>query len=290
MGHPAALGPARRSIFGLEVGVGLRQRHRVTVLIPASARRTAGTVLACCALVTADRPVRYAPRRVRRSARRPDRRLDLAHLGNHGRALQLAADLGQPVQVAVLTTTLIVACLAARRVNGAVLAAVSLPVSGVLTERVLKPLVDESYSAYPSCRTTGAFALITIVAVLLAQQSRSMPWSGCRLHRRGQCAGRLRRLCRSRRPERSPLHRHRRRRCGRDGSWSRPRSWWNSPIVRTQMALVCPSLRRFAAQARPERECAADLSPPLGVTASVDPYRMTASVPAVSVGLWATFR
>jgi membrane-associated phospholipid phosphatase len=155
---------------------------------------------------------------------------------------------------------------------------------------VLKPLVDESYSAYPSCRTTGAFALITIVAVLLAQQSRSMPWSGCRLaivvaSALVGCA-----VC----VAAVGLNDHH----FTDtvggaavgtGVVVTTSFMVDLPIVRTQMALVCPSLRRFAAQARPDA-VRQPTSAPAGVTASVDPYRMTASVPTVSVGLWAIFR
>ncbi len=107
-----------------------------------------------------------------------DRPIDswiIVHLGRQGRVLQLAADLGQPAQVIVMTTALILTCLAAHRVNGAVLAAISVPAAGGLTEKVLKPLVHESYSAYPSGRTTGAFALIAIMAVLMARPSRWRP-------------------------------------------------------------------------------------------------------------------
>ena len=90
------------------------------------------------------------------------------HLGGHAHALQLAADLGQGPQVAVMTLVLVVTCLAARWVNGALLALVSIPVAAALTEFVLKPLVNQHYSSFPSGRSTGIFAVITVVTVLLA--------------------------------------------------------------------------------------------------------------------------
>ena len=106
-----------------------------------------------------------------------DRRVDLwaeARLGGHGEALRLVADLGQEVSVGIIITAMVIACLAARRVNGAVLAAVSAPAASVATEKVLKPLADHlyAYASYPSGHTTGIFALITTTTVLLAGSPR----------------------------------------------------------------------------------------------------------------------
>jgi|SRR5580692_9961978 membrane-associated phospholipid phosphatase len=238
-------------------GLGLRQQHRVAVLIPASARRTAGTVLACCALVTAVGGYVCARGEYGDPLDGPIDAWITAHLGNHGRALQLAADVGQPLQVAVMTTILILACLVARRVNGAVLAALSVPIAGVLTENLLKPLVDESYSAYPSGRSTAAFALITIVAVLLAQPSRSMPWSGWRL---GVVAASVLLGCAVCVAAVGLNDHHFTDTVGGatvgTGVVLTTSFLLDLPIVRNQIALVCPSLRRFAAQARGRTRCA----------------------------------
>jgi membrane-associated phospholipid phosphatase len=231
-------------------GLGLRQGHRVATLLPISARRPAGIVLACCALITAVGGYVCARGRYGYPLDGPIDASIVAHLGKHGRALQLAADFGQPVQVAIMTTALILACLAARRVNGALLAALSVPVAGVLTENVLKPLVHESYSAYPSGRTTGAFALITIVAVLLARRSRWMPSSGWRLAVVGAsvlvgCA-----VC----VAAVGLNDHH----FTDtvggaavgtGVVLTTTFLLDLPEVRNRLALACPSLRRFAVQA-----------------------------------------
>jgi membrane-associated phospholipid phosphatase len=113
-----------------------------------------------------------------------DRHVDawiVTHLGAHMHALQLAADLGQALQVTVLTGALILLCLVARRVNGAVLAAISIPLAAGLTERVLKPLVNQPFSAYPSGRTTAIFAVIAAIAVLLTNPPKARLSSGARL-------------------------------------------------------------------------------------------------------------
>lgn len=92
----------------------------------------------------------------------------MQHFGSHAHALQLAADLGQGPQVAVMTLVLVVACVAVRSVNGALLALVSIPAAAALTEVVLKPLVNQHFSSFPSGRSTGFFAVITVITVLLA--------------------------------------------------------------------------------------------------------------------------
>lgn len=90
------------------------------------------------------------------------------HVGGHVHALRLAADLGQGREVAVMTLVLLVACVAARSANGALLTLVSIPAAAGITEVVLKPLVNQHYSSFPSGRSTGIFAVITVVTVLLA--------------------------------------------------------------------------------------------------------------------------
>jgi membrane-associated phospholipid phosphatase len=101
-----------------------------------------------------------------------DRRVGVAaaRLTGHGETLQLVSDLGQKVEVIVIIAVLCLACLAARRVNGAVLVAVGAPAASVVTEKVLKPLAGHlyMYATYPSGHTTSFFALIATAAVLLA--------------------------------------------------------------------------------------------------------------------------
>lgn len=77
--------------------------------------------------------------------------------------------LGTLAAVTLLTTTLVLACLAVRRWSGAILAAAAVPVAAVLTEYVLKPFVGSpaGQPSFPSGHATTSFALATILAILL---------------------------------------------------------------------------------------------------------------------------
>jgi membrane-associated phospholipid phosphatase len=149
-----------------------RSRHRqpVSPLLSGQARRPAAIVLACALLVLAGGAVlvhdQYADPLDRHVAE-----WAAARLNGHREALRLVSDLGQKVEVIVIIAALVVACLAVRRVNGAVLAAVSAPAAAVATEKVLKPLAGHlyAYAGYPSGHTTSFFALIATTAVLLAR-------------------------------------------------------------------------------------------------------------------------
>jgi membrane-associated phospholipid phosphatase len=101
------------------------------------------------------------------------------HLGPDHAALSLISDLG-PYVLYALAAVLLVVSLTARQLNGTVLAVISVLVASGLTELVLKPLVQErlrGYLSYPSGTTTNAFALVTIIAVLL-RDPRLVRWPG----------------------------------------------------------------------------------------------------------------
>ena len=146
-----------------------RQRQYTRPLLSARARRPAALVLACALLILAGGAIL-----VHDQYTDPlDRRVGVwaaTRLAGHSKALQLVADLGQKEAVIVIIAVLCLACLAARRINGAVLAAVSAPAASVATEKVLKPLAGPlyMYASYPSGHTTSFFALIATAAVLLA--------------------------------------------------------------------------------------------------------------------------
>jgi membrane-associated phospholipid phosphatase len=147
----------------------LRRRHdNVRLLLPAYGRRAWLVLLACCTLLTVAGGAACAVGTYGDPIDGPIDAWLTSHLGGYSDVLQPATDLGQGMPVAAMTAVLVLACLVGRRVNGAVLAAVSVPAAGLLTELVLKPAVPEAYSAYPSGRTTGVFAVITVLAVLLA--------------------------------------------------------------------------------------------------------------------------
>jgi len=146
-----------------------RQRQYAGPLLSARARRPAAIALGFAVLILAGGAVlvhdKYAdPLDGRFGA------WAITRLGEHSKSLQLVADLGQKAAVVVIIAIIFLACLAARRVNGAVLAVVGAPAASVATEKVLKPLAGHLYlySSYPSGHTTSFFALIATTAVLLA--------------------------------------------------------------------------------------------------------------------------
>jgi membrane-associated phospholipid phosphatase len=152
--------------------VSRHQRDRP--LLPAPARRPVGLVLTGAALTLAAGALcvrdQYADPLDRWVSSWAN-----GHLSGYSEALRLIADLGQKIQVTVIIAGIVVACLATRRVNGAVLAAVSTPAAAVATEKVLKPLAGHlaPYASYPSGHTTSVFALIATAAVLLAWPART---------------------------------------------------------------------------------------------------------------------
>lgn len=95
---------------------------------------------------------------------------------HHGRVLNDIADLGDLRPIAAVTVALALACLAARRLRAAVLAAVSVPAASALTEDVLKPLIGRAHAggySFPSGHTTASFAVATVIAVLMADPVRA---------------------------------------------------------------------------------------------------------------------
>jgi membrane-associated phospholipid phosphatase len=73
--------------------------------------------------------------------------------------------------VTVVTMVLVLACAAARRWRGSVLAAVAVPAAAALTELVLKPFIHRTLHgalSFPSGHATSMFALAIVSAVLLA--------------------------------------------------------------------------------------------------------------------------
>lgn len=96
-------------------------------------------------------------------------------LDSHRGALSVLAGLGDPAAVTVMTSVVVLACLATRQVRGALLAAVSVPGAAGLTEFLIKPLVDRTrYTSlsFPSGHTTGIAALAVVLAVLVTGPHR----------------------------------------------------------------------------------------------------------------------
>jgi membrane-associated phospholipid phosphatase len=141
----------------------------MTVLLPARSRVVAVCVLACCAIlvgVVGAVIIRLA------AAQRLDTAVSLAvvrAVSRYQTPLNLVAGLGEKADVAVVCVVLVGLCLARRRLNGALLAAIAMPVAPALTEYVLKPLFAQPAlnDSFPSGHTTTAFAVATVISVLL---------------------------------------------------------------------------------------------------------------------------
>jgi len=144
-------------------------------LLAPPARLRAGVLLACCAILVAVLGVLFA-----RQAKpdQLDQAIDspiITWLGGHqGLAAWLAAP-GSQIPAGVLSVAVVVACLLARRPNGALLAAAAVPAAVGLNDGLFKPLVDRTYLGvltYPSGHTATMFALAATVAVLLLSPPR----------------------------------------------------------------------------------------------------------------------
>lgn len=139
-------------------------------LLTASARLWAGTLLAFCAVLVAVLGVLFAHEA---TADRLDHAIDspiISWFGAHGGLGGWLISPGSLLPAGVLSATIVVGCLLAGRFNGAVLAAIAVPVADGLNDGLLKHLVHRTYLGvltYPSGHTTAMFTLAATVTVLL---------------------------------------------------------------------------------------------------------------------------
>jgi len=138
-------------------------------------------VIACCAVVVAVLGVFAASRSQGNAIDRPVDSWLRQNLASHHHVLTGVAYLGGSQVGIVLAIVLVVACLLARRVNGAILALVGVLVAIGLTEYVLKPLVHETINGsltYPSGHTVSVFTLTAVIGVLMLNPplQRARPW------------------------------------------------------------------------------------------------------------------
>jgi membrane-associated phospholipid phosphatase len=147
-----------------------RYSRNARPLLAASARLWAVALLAFCALVVTVLAMLFA-----RQARPDgfDHAVDAPFIawfdGHHGLGLWLVSP-GALIPAAALTVVIVASCLAAGRLNGAVLAAAALPAADGLNDGLLKPLVHRTYLGfltYPSGHTTAVFAMAATITVLL---------------------------------------------------------------------------------------------------------------------------
>jgi undecaprenyl-diphosphatase len=139
-------------------------------LLPLSLRFSAAVLLACCVTVTVLLGITFAGQR---HAGWLDTAVDTpvkSALKRFPALLNVLAATGTLIPVTLMTLALVLACVAARRWPGAVLAAVATPAASTLTELVLKPVVGRTlggFLSFPSGHATSSFALAGTCAVLL---------------------------------------------------------------------------------------------------------------------------
>jgi len=158
-------------------------RHSPAPLLPAAARRPAAILAAGCLVLVAVLGIISAHQSHGDAI---DRAVDswVIGLGIPSHILSLISRIGDVKVMTVLTTALAGACLAARRVGGAVLAAGGVALASALTELVLKPLVHRTVGdslTYPSGHTTGVFALTAAIAVVLLAPRSGRPRPALRI-------------------------------------------------------------------------------------------------------------
>ena len=151
------------------------QRRR---LIGRSARPAAYGVVIATAAVTAVLGIMLAGRRTFTDFDlRYDVRIGSRFAGHERLALRLA-DLGSTVPVVLAIATIAVMMLVLRRMRAVALAVLAPPFAILLTDHVLKPLIDRApfgVYTYPSGHTTAAFAVATVIVVLVLDETNAGP-------------------------------------------------------------------------------------------------------------------
>jgi membrane-associated phospholipid phosphatase len=138
-------------------------------LLAAAARPAAAAVAGGCVVVTVVLGILTAHQTHANGFDQGIDRWLQSALSGHVVLLDGLADCGAPAEVAVTAAVVLVACLCARWLRGALLVAAAVAAGG-LAEYALKPLFGRTlYGAlsYPSGHTIGAFCLAVTFAVLL---------------------------------------------------------------------------------------------------------------------------
>ena len=145
-------------------------------LLDAGARRRAGVLLACCAILVVALGLLFAHQA---TADRLDHAIDAPIItwldGHPGLAGWLAFPGSQRPAVA-LSAALVIVCLLTGRLNRVVLAAAAVPAAVAVNDGLCKPLFHRTYLgvlSYPSGHAATMFALAATLAVLLAVPLRS---------------------------------------------------------------------------------------------------------------------
>jgi len=151
-------------------------------LLAASARPWAAALVACCALFVAVLGVLVA----NETQSDPfDRAADapvISWLAGHQSIALWLAFPASTIPAASLSAVIVIACLLARRPNGAVLAALAVPAIAALNDGLLKHLFHRTYQgllSYPSGHTAtmaGLTATLTVLLVIPPRPARALLW------------------------------------------------------------------------------------------------------------------
>jgi membrane-associated phospholipid phosphatase len=176
--------PVAACALGAWAGRPLSSRYRVAglhlrygqPLLGTAARRRAGVLLACCAILVIALGLLFAHQA---TGDRLDHAIDAPIItwldGHPGLAAWLAFPGSQRPAVA-LSAAMVIVCLLAGRLNRAVLAAAAVPAAVAVNDGLCKPLFHRTYLgvlSYPSGHTATMFALAATLAVLLGVPLRS---------------------------------------------------------------------------------------------------------------------
>jgi len=151
-------------------------------LLAASARPWAAALVACCALFVAVLGVLVAnqtqPDPFDRAADAPV----ISWLAAHQSIALWLAFPASTIPAASLSALIVIACLLARRANGAVLAALAVPAIAALNDGLLKHLFHRTYQgllSYPSGHTatmSGLAATLAVILVIPPRPARALLW------------------------------------------------------------------------------------------------------------------
>ena len=161
---PAGTAPSSRyRVAGLHLRYG-------EPLLDAGARRRAGVLLACSAILVVALGLLFAHQA---TADRLDHGIDapvITWLAGHPGLAGWLAFPGSQLPAVALSAAMVIGCLLTRRLNGALLAAIAVPVAIAVNDGLCKPLFHRTYLgvlSYPSGHTATMFALVATLAVLL---------------------------------------------------------------------------------------------------------------------------
>jgi membrane-associated phospholipid phosphatase len=143
-------------------------------LLHPAARPAAAAVIIACVIVTAVLGIALAGHT---QPGRADRWIDghlEARVSGDGLAAH-SAYLGNPNWVAVICAAAVLACVLGRRFRAALLVIIAVPAAVVLTDHILKPLIDRTFYGnltYPSGHTTAVTTMAVAAAVVLTGPAR----------------------------------------------------------------------------------------------------------------------